>query len=34
MTINILSQLSKKITPALPPSQDEARAKSWWQFWR
>jgi hypothetical protein len=20
--------------PALPPSQDEARAKSWWQFWR
>jgi hypothetical protein len=20
--------------PALPPSQEEARAKSWWQFWR
>jgi len=29
-----LSQLSEKITPALPPSQEEARAKSWWQFWR
>ena len=28
-----LSQLSEKITPALPPSQEEARAKSWWQFW-
>jgi seryl-tRNA synthetase len=29
-----LSQLSEKITPALPPSQEEAKAKSWWQFWR
>jgi chromosome segregation ATPase len=29
-----LSQLSEKITPALPPSQEEARAKSWWRFWR
>jgi Lon protease-like protein len=29
-----ISQLSEKITPALPPSQEEARAKSWWQFWR
>jgi len=28
-----LSQLSEKITPALPPSQEEARAKSWWKFW-
>lgn len=29
-----LSQLSEKITPALPPSQAEVKAKSWWQFWR
>ena len=29
-----LSQLSEKITPALPPGQEEARAKSWWQFWK
>ena len=29
-----LSQLSEKITPALPPGQEEARAKSWWKFWR
>lgn len=29
-----LSQLSEKITPALPPSQEEAKAKSWWRFWR
>jgi chromosome segregation ATPase len=29
-----LSQLSEKITPALPPGQEEARAKSWWRFWR
>jgi len=29
-----LSQLSEKITPALPPSQEEARAKSWWRFWK
>jgi chromosome segregation ATPase len=29
-----LSQLSEKITPALPPSQEEAKAKSWWQFWK
>jgi hypothetical protein len=20
--------------PALPPSQEEARAKHWWQFWK
>ena len=29
-----LSQLSEKITPALPPSQEEAKAKGWWQFWK
>ena len=29
-----LSQLSEKIQPALPPSQEEARAKHWWRFWQ
>lgn len=29
-----LSQLSEKITPQLPPSQEEARAKRWWRFWK
>jgi chromosome segregation ATPase len=29
-----LSQLSEKITPALPPSQEEAKKKGWWQFWK
>jgi len=29
-----LSQLSEKITPALPPSQEEAREKHWWRFWK
>jgi hypothetical protein len=27
-------QLSEKIAPALPPSQEEAGDKHWWQFWR
>ncbi len=27
-------QLTEKITPALPPSQEEAKKKGWWQFWR
>jgi len=28
-------QLTQSISQlALPPSQEEARAKSWWQFWR
>lgn len=27
-------QALEKITPALPPSQEEAKAKSWWQFWK
>ena len=27
-------QLTEKITPALPPSQDEAKKRGWWQFWR
>jgi chromosome segregation ATPase len=29
-----LSQLSEKITPALPPSREEAQKKGWWQFWK
>ena len=29
-----LSQLSEKITPALPPSQEEAKTKHWYQFWK
>jgi len=29
-----LSQLSEKITPALPPGQEEAKKRGWWQFWR
>jgi chromosome segregation ATPase len=29
-----LSQLSEKITPALPPSQEEAKKKGWWRFWK
>ena len=29
-----LSQLSEKIAPALPPSQEEAKAKHWYQFWK
>jgi len=29
-----LSQISEKITPALPPSQEEAKAKHWWRFWK
>jgi len=28
------SQLSEKIKPALPPSQEEVKKNSWWQFWR
>jgi len=27
-------QLSEKITPALPPSQEEAKKKHWYQFWK
>jgi len=27
-------ELIQRLTPQLPPSQEEARAKSWWQFWR
>jgi uncharacterized coiled-coil DUF342 family protein len=29
-----ISQLSEKITPALPPSQEEIKKKGWWQFWK
>lgn len=27
-------QLTEKITPQLPPSQEEAKAKHWYQFWK
>lgn len=30
----MIHQLTEKITPALPPSEEEIRAKHWWQFWR
>ena len=29
-----LSQISEKITPALPPGQEEIKKRGWWQFWR
>jgi hypothetical protein len=29
-----LSQLSERITPALPPSQEEVKEKRWWRFWK
>ena len=29
-----VAQLSEKITPALPPSQEEAKKKGWWKFWK
>ena len=29
-----ISQLTQTVQLALPPSKEEARAKSWWQFWR
>ena len=29
-----LSQISEKIPKALPPSQEEAKKKGWWRFWR
>jgi chromosome segregation ATPase len=29
-----LSQLSEKLPKALPPSEEEAKKKGWWQFWR
>ena len=29
-----LSQLSEKLPKSLPPSQEEAKKKGWWQFWR
>jgi hypothetical protein len=28
-----ISQLSEKITPTLPPGQEVAKAKHWWQWW-
>jgi hypothetical protein len=30
----LVDVMAAKITPALPPGQEEARAKHWWQFWR
>jgi predicted nuclease with TOPRIM domain len=29
-----LSQLSEKLPKSLPPSQEEAKSKHWYQFWR
>jgi chromosome segregation ATPase len=29
-----LSQLSEKLPKSLPPSEEEAKKKGWWQFWR
>jgi hypothetical protein len=29
-----ISQLSEKITPALPPGQEETKKKGWWRFWK
>jgi predicted nucleic acid-binding Zn-ribbon protein len=29
-----VSQLSEKLPRALPPSEEEIRAKHWWAFWR
>jgi chromosome segregation ATPase len=29
-----IHQISEKLPKSLPPSQEEAKAKSWWQFWR
>lgn len=28
-----IHQLSEKIMPALPPGEEEAKAKKWWKFW-
>jgi chromosome segregation ATPase len=29
-----LSQISEKLPKALPPSEEEIKAKHWWQFWK
>ena len=29
-----VSQISEKLPKALPPSEEEVKAKHWWQFWR
>jgi predicted nuclease with TOPRIM domain len=29
-----IHQISEKLPKSLPPSQEEARAKSWWRFWK
>jgi DNA repair ATPase RecN len=34
MLTALTHQITEKITPALPPSKEEARAKSWWRFWK
>jgi predicted RNase H-like nuclease (RuvC/YqgF family) len=34
MLTALTHQLTEKITPALPPSQEEIKKKGWWQFWR
>jgi hypothetical protein len=27
-------ELVQRLTPQLPPSQEEAKKKGWWQFWK
>jgi chromosome segregation ATPase len=34
MLTALTHQLTEKITPQLPPSQEEAKKKGWWQFWK
>ena len=29
-----VSQISEKLPKALPPSEEEAKKKGWWQFWK
>lgn len=29
-----ITQTLDKLTPALPPSQEEAKKKGWWKFWK
>ena len=32
--VSQLTQTLDKLTPALPPSQEEAKKKGWWKFWK
>jgi hypothetical protein len=29
-----IHQISEKLPKSLPPSQEEAKKKGWWQFWK